>query len=215
MEKVKIPNKGYGYVATKNIGENTIVLIDQSVVNIGSADCTHVLASILSMCDKTRQRFDSLVPHFKDEYFYEVETVISHKHIRKEDLFDMKLLIEKYKRNAFNLDNSHSTIKPAILLDGAIFNHSCDPNISFTCKDSKMYFFSNRDIVKGEELCISYIDVMQNHVERKKQLLSRYGFVCGCELCVSRKNIDKTRGTKLKHNKFANVSCMRNLQKAS
>eukprot|EP00571_Detonula_confervacea_P010954 CAMPEP_0172304888 /NCGR_PEP_ID=MMETSP1058-20130122/6257_1 /TAXON_ID=83371 /ORGANISM="Detonula confervacea, Strain CCMP 353" /LENGTH=564 /DNA_ID=CAMNT_0013016295 /DNA_START=81 /DNA_END=1775 /DNA_ORIENTATION=+ len=38
------------------------------------------------------------------------------------------------------------------------FNHSCVPNVSRYCIGDVLFFVTNRDIVKGEELCFSYIE---------------------------------------------------------
>jgi SET and MYND domain-containing protein len=41
-----------------------------------------------------------------------------------------------------------------------------------------------RDIEKGEELTISYIDESASFIERQKQLMTYYKFVCDCKKCV-------------------------------
>ncbi|KAL7534340.1 hypothetical protein ACHAXR_005800 [Thalassiosira sp. AJA248-18] len=38
------------------------------------------------------------------------------------------------------------------------FNHSCKPNVSRYCIGDVMFFVTNRDVAKGEELCFSYIE---------------------------------------------------------
>ena len=63
----------------------------------------------------------------------------------------VSLLIRKYIQNAFNMDNNKIEIKPCILFYGAIFNHSCNPNVSFKfdSKSKTMIFYSNQKINKN------------------------------------------------------------------
>lgn len=42
-----------------------------------------------------------------------------------------------------------------------------------------------RDIDRGEELHISYIDSNASFEERQQRLQFAYGFVCKCELCTA------------------------------
>lgn len=64
------------------------------------------------------------------------------------------------------------------------FNHSCDPNCHVhSVDDSTVYVTTNRDISKGEELTISYIDNTLPLSDRRN-LIQNYHFTCCCKLCV-------------------------------
>jgi len=66
----------------------------------------------------------------------------------------------------------------------AALNHSCIPNCTVTYLDSnEIVVFALRDILKGEELTISYVDQEKPQDVRCEELKERYGFICGCDAC--------------------------------
>jgi hypothetical protein len=69
---------------------------------------------------------------------------------------------------------------------GNSMNHSCDPNVIIaTCfNDHKIKVIALREIMKGEELCFSYIDETQSLEIRKKELQEKYLFQCKCRKCI-------------------------------
>ena len=67
----------------------------------------------------------------------------------------------------------------------ARLNHSCDPNIDWRAVrgTNEIEIYALRDIRKGEELFISYIDQSLPRSERQASLHSLYGFTCRCQKC--------------------------------
>jgi len=77
----------------------------------------------------------------------------------------------------------------------SFFNHSCEPNTgwstpaSATCVNGMTkVMFAQRDIRKGEELCVTYLSEMrlrQSKTERSRMLCSWIGIdeTCGCSRC--------------------------------
>ncbi|PHJ25192.1 histone lysine set [Cystoisospora suis] len=67
-------------------------------------------------------------------------------------------------------------------------NHRCDYNLRAifggSCRAS-LRLISVRDIVPGEEVCVSYVPRTQCSRDRRRQLLRDYGFLCCCPLCCS------------------------------
>jgi SET domain-containing protein len=66
------------------------------------------------------------------------------------------------------------------------FNHSCDPNVTrgrrggiLTDEDK----VARRDIEKGEEAFVSYIDVSADKAARAMDLMAWFGEECKCERC--------------------------------
>jgi hypothetical protein len=75
---------------------------------------------------------------------------------------------------------------------GALFNHSCDPNCSYTsCRWEEgapaphIAFTALRDIEEGEEVCHSYLDDTMDVFSRRKKLLLTYRFACSCSKCCA------------------------------
>lgn len=85
--------------------------------------------------------------------------------------------------------------RPTSLGDGLFLtfsrmNHSCEPNASWDTdlhgRPGVMSVWAERDIGEGEEITISYIPVHGRSVEKRRQMLRRWGFECRCEKCGSR-----------------------------
>ena len=222
IKKVYINGKGYGFITSKDIPKYMIILIDESIISCEltkDADINlTIIYLIMNLPDKEKiKQFEMLRPHSNDNNFIGINIKNDIKKCRntkiksflqRQNTDTIKLYLEKYKRNAFNLNNLYDIngiIIPGILLNGAIFNHSCDPNISFTYSNSKMYFFTNRDIKKGEELCDSYIDISMSCTDRQLALDKRYGFICNCDVCIKRCTISISRIAELKANKNIDI----------
>ncbi|KAI1344669.1 hypothetical protein F5Y15DRAFT_406 [Xylariaceae sp. FL0016] len=62
------------------------------------------------------------------------------------------------------------------------FNHACRPNIHYRLNNITHTTVAIRDISAGEELSISYIDLLLTHQERQMRLQS-WGFNCSCAHC--------------------------------
>jgi len=64
-------------------------------------------------------------------------------------------------------------------------NHSCEPNVfsASSTNDNRVSMYALREIRKGEELCISYIDESDSFEQRQKKLKEIYRFSCTCRKC--------------------------------
>lgn len=65
-------------------------------------------------------------------------------------------------------------------------NHACNPNVqsSYNPLLEKLTVHAVRQINKGEEILTSYIDSTCRTREERQNLLSRWGFECGCTCCT-------------------------------
>ena len=71
----------------------------------------------------------------------------------------------------------------------SMLNHSCRPNASICfLENGEAEVNLARDVAGGEELCICYSSVVlfSSLPERQSELLSRWGFACGCNRCAGR-----------------------------
>ena len=69
----------------------------------------------------------------------------------------------------------------------SFFNHSCEPNLhqSFVGEESQIVFLkATRDIDAGQELTITYVDLLQGYSERQDNFKIKYGFNCCCQRCA-------------------------------
>lgn len=87
------------------------------------------------------------------------------------------------KTNAFAVPCRGSQ-KYVTCLKASRFNHSCAPNVLVVYSDPYERIFAVRNIKKGEELCITYIDWSKNsYGQGKARLKLKCGFECMCEIC--------------------------------
>lgn len=78
----------------------------------------------------------------------------------------------------------------------AMLNHDCNPNaqIKFNQNDHTLSVEILRDVEKGEEVCISYLDpclMSKNKRARREYLLENYLFNCNCERCTEEDTEDE------------------------
>ncbi|KAL3670667.1 hypothetical protein V7S43_003857 [Phytophthora oleae] len=100
---------------------------------------------------------------------------------------------ERLERNSGDMDRVFDPLMPlgypsiegtALFPIICTMNHSCDPNCTVLyTKNGDGHVVAIRDIKKGEELCICYIDVDMD-VQMREANLREYKFKCFCSRCV-------------------------------
>ncbi|KAL7539544.1 hypothetical protein ACHAXR_010804 [Thalassiosira sp. AJA248-18] len=100
-----------------------------------------------------------------------------------------------FQKNNFGIVNSlFSPVGEGVYPCAALLNHSCSPNCILRYKlgvannsgghyPPILQIIACRDIVLGEELCHSYVDLALCTEERQGRLLGTHGFVCECIRC--------------------------------
>lgn len=74
----------------------------------------------------------------------------------------------------------------AVYPRASYFNHSCDPNLTKSRIKGTMTFTLNKDVPKGEPLCIDYSGLLSYPVAKRRQLLKEnWFFDCLCTRCES------------------------------
>jgi hypothetical protein len=66
------------------------------------------------------------------------------------------------------------------------FNHSCNPNLEKKRVGRTWEFRANRDIAKGDQICITYLSGEERKLSRNKRMVTlkkNWGFECACERC--------------------------------
>lgn len=61
--------------------------------------------------------------------------------------------------------------------------HSCAPNVSKFLLGQSIIVVAMRPIEPGEQLCVSYCDILKATIDRQYSLQMEYGFQCTCERC--------------------------------
>jgi hypothetical protein len=77
----------------------------------------------------------------------------------------------------------------AVFPHAARFNHCCNPNACFSWNAStnKETIHIMNDVAAGEEIMLSYCDMMHDKPSRSYEL-KHYGFVCDCPACAGDEN---------------------------
>ncbi|KAI9289004.1 hypothetical protein BC943DRAFT_315774 [Umbelopsis sp. AD052] len=116
----------------------------------------------------------------------------------KMDVNELVLLACRINSNAHGLGDVQSRNTDSALglfpLGAMFFNHSCEPNCNFVgLRDGKLEFRTLKKVVKGDELCVSYIDLFAPRNERRGNLLYTKQFWCKCRRCSTpmEKSVDR------------------------
>jgi hypothetical protein len=194
----EIVGKGFGYIATEDIQEDTILFEEKPMILANERFGKYAYDEILYVICKVLEdenilmKFNILAPQKINDLHIDIHveqfikelkkynTNLKKNILTKINFNQFMLLCYKYKRNVFAYKNKIS----AILEKGSLFNHSCKPNCIFYYENDKMIFKTDTLIKKGDELCISYINVDQNKDKRQEELYIGYGFKCNCQLCI-------------------------------
>lgn len=86
--------------------------------------------------------------------------------------------------NAFTIcDDTCDPVGLGVFPQGALFNHSCQPNCVVSFDGRQMNVHAIADIAQDEELLVSYVDVLMSSSTRQRELRESYFFSCSCERC--------------------------------
>lgn len=96
-----------------------------------------------------------------------------------------------YLRQSYNFTIEQVNIGSALLPNFAMFNHSCLPNVLHSYENGKIVVRANKDIKAGSQLFNCY-GAQAGHMSlwERKQVIKQYGFICDCDACGGRVEID-------------------------
>ncbi|KAF4128902.1 SET domain-containing protein [Phytophthora infestans] len=89
--------------------------------------------------------------------------------------------------NGFSIMNgvTNEPVGIGLFLQGSMFNHDCDPNCVVSFHGQEMNVHVIKDVKEGQELTISYVEVLQSTKKRQKILKDSYFFECQCSRCTT------------------------------
>lgn len=215
LKKAKIDGYGFGYLATENIKKNTIVIREKPLFLLEKSSVSDIfeMLNLIIRADNNKiDKYLELTPHILPSSILNesIQTELNIFKRKSDQLYnfitskleydDILIWCHKYIRNAFLVKD-----KVMILEKGTVFNHSCIPNVIFGMRGGQVIFITTRDILKGEQLFDTYIDITDTRRKRRDRLSKQYGFDCQCDRCtVSEKkyNIIVNNIVKLKNEIF-------------
>lgn len=196
LKLAEIPQKGYGYVATKAIERGELLLEEKPFVwDCGSDGNNPDLGLGAQWLIRTGAIDELMCP--PGDY------------LTLEERAEAVVNINSYRAAAPCANGNY----PAFLFrNSSRFNHSCFPNagsyirggIQFStvaeCSEQTMRTFALDAISKGNEVCICYLAAgdQLSPTESRQQVLQRWGFTCTCKRCLNENPLDsRLRGANL------------------
>jgi len=162
FEIKEIEGKGMGVIATRDIKAGELILKEKPfVVWADEEDADDLEAILQKLTDRKREEF--YAHHIANPY--------------KGDRPSLGI----FKTNGLPLHNDGA----GLFEEASRFNHSCRPNCSHHWDEGQEVSWSiaNRDIGKGEEICITYGKLWQVKSKRREWWKTTFGFDCRCEAC--------------------------------
>ncbi|XP_042082114.1 N-lysine methyltransferase SMYD2-B isoform X3 [Haplochromis burtoni] len=115
------------------------------------------------------------------------------KHLDMPDHKELLTLFSQVGCNGFTIeDDELSHLGTAVYPDMALINHSCLPSVIVTYKGTSAEVRAVQDMKPGDEVLISYIDLLYPTDDRNNRLRESYYFLCDCQECKS-KSKDKAK----------------------
>jgi len=188
--KIVYDNDFYKIIALNDIKKGTIVMKEISEYNLFGCHKTNQILDMLYIMLKNKHDTQiinlyprnnvKLLNQSNNHYLIDLQKEIKFCSDNKIKKFlleqNIDTLYTYYYKILFNAFNMYST--PVLLFNGAMMNHSCNPNIKFYEINNAMYFETICDIKKGDELFISYLRNADD--DTHKYLLNHYNFQCKC-----------------------------------
>lgn len=115
------------------------------------------------------------------------------KHLDFPDHSDLLTLFSQVACNGFTVEDEELYhMGTAVYPDVALVNHSCLPNVIITFNGTTAEVRAVKEIKPGDEVMISYIDLLYPTDDRNNRLLESYYFTCDCQECKN-KSQDKAK----------------------
>jgi len=176
MYKYQIMNdttKGRSCISNTNIKKGETILVESPFFIIDKEGYKNIIQTLKSKISILSKLMD-LAP--KTKYVHIDESNVE-KYLRS--------IIEKIRTNGFSYNSEKCT---ALLYFGSFFNHNCTPNLYYFQSGKNIIFKANKNILKGEELCISYIFQLPNeNFTDRNYRLRNWSFTCTCLKCNTEK----------------------------
>jgi len=169
-------------------------------------DIIHLVSRIIFKCngkdnDKNAQ-FESVIENLasnqelitsqrKEQFFTFIVVLQDYlsacKSITLED-FDVYGLFCRISCSSFTITNAElNTLGIGIYETASLINHSCDPNCVALFNGRDITIRAIKPIPAGDEVTLSYVDIMSPVQARQGDLLEGYMFVCSCHVCKEQK----------------------------
>ncbi|KAF2800387.1 TPR domain protein [Melanomma pulvis-pyrius CBS 109.77] len=169
------PSAGFGVFAIARIPRSTRILSAPLLLALnGGEDPSEILRAVNRLDDADKARYLELHPF---------AAPVRKDNVKRHTGKHWQHLAE-WERNAIGVYDANSFEVGVYFLPSRI-NHSCIPNVHYEFNPAiqRGTFHAVRDIERGEELLISYINGGSRTRKWRQPKLDMWGFVCQCAAC--------------------------------
>ena len=118
--------------------------------------------------------------------------------------------IQVYEMLMVNKDSKKKST--GLWLYPSFINHSCLSNTFHLFYGDIMMVYAIKDLKKGEEITLSYLDPFETY-EKRLEKMKCYKFTCNCELCVlDRADVFNDRRNEIFKKEYENLKCLMHSQ---
>ncbi|RDL40303.1 SET protein [Venustampulla echinocandica] len=182
---VNVPGRGNGLFATRTLRRGDLILADTPLGVYNS---------------------EAFFPDYQIGYKYLRKTYEQLPEKSKQILLNTAAhspgdpIMERINTNAFAGEfegTSHFFLYP----ETALLNHDCRPNTMYYHNTSTLVHsaHASRTILPGEEITITYINLLQSRSERQDVLKMIWGFECTCSLCSKNSATSRRSDDNIQH----------------
>ena len=207
--------KGNHYIAKEDIKEGTLLIVEIPLISVYETEIkkfSSTFEKFQKMGFSTNElALEILFTNFKDRIEFKEEKKYLIEKISQLSSFELnnmkKTKEERMKSFEYSDDNIRDIISTNAILtlrndrkkiapielcyglyiNCSFFNHSCDPNCFYYGIANMLIVKTIKDIKKGEELTVSYIEPKPAYM--RKNELSKWEFICECKYCKQEADI--------------------------
>ncbi|KAF2120400.1 hypothetical protein BDV96DRAFT_683838 [Lophiotrema nucula] len=188
-----VPGKGKGLIATKDIPKGTRIVSEKPIINSGR----HV-ANMEQLQIRISQQVSSLSQDQQREF------------LSMDNIYPYTNSLERwrgiFRTNALPIGSQLDA--GGVFFIACRINHACDNNAQNFWNENlnQLTIHAVRDICKGEEITIFYLNSRRNRRARQKELWQNFKFTCSCRLCSLPPNQSKDSDSKL--DRIHDIDCI-------
>ncbi|KAK3248176.1 hypothetical protein CYMTET_42349 [Cymbomonas tetramitiformis] len=182
---VKIPGRGFGMVANRDIKKGELILEEKPILTLAPIDVDNNAGEQHVTVAGIMKQYNMLSRSDQNK--------IKQLH----SVSEPKTILGIIQANSFV--RGVISEESVLCIESSRFNHSCRQNVShgYVAEKDVERIVACRDVKEGEELLTCYAPPFDSYSSRQAVLRCHYGFECDCVVCAAppeeRKQNDKLR----------------------
>jgi len=204
-----VPGRGRGLFADEEISAGELILASRALAIVYNDDNSQLSSPLLTRVKRFRQLKEAVAESVKQSLDSALKVYQLHAGPKKNHLLDQEIE-QKFSETPIDaariegvclanaLSSNESPNRSADKNGGSFglwvrvsyINHDCcDANATWMIVNDFIFVRAAKDILRGSEILISYIDPHQMYFA-KRELFLKHDFICKCKLCQIDANED-------------------------